>query len=369
MTRRMKLLLVLLGLAAVVRVGLMDHGRRRRPAAEHALSVQLCDAVRESDVARVEELLSEGADPCAAVCLVRTGDGVTSSSVRTTPLRHAVRLGRKDMVEMMLDAGADMSGGLGPDDRSMLHVAVKYGHAEIVELLLRKGARLHVGPDAQGWTPLHSAGSPDVAAVLLDKGVDVNAMAVGVGTPLHAAVREGRIELGRFLLDHGADVSLRDIQRATPLHYARSGAMAALLIAKGAQVDAQGMRGGTGQQTPLHYAADTGAADVARVLIENGADVKAVDELGWTPLHHAARCIAPLADDARTKLAAVLIRAGADVNARDRNDRTPLDAALATRPDEHPLLIAESKAIAELLRQHGAIQKCGVRNAEFGVEK
>ena len=37
--------------------------------------------------------------------------------------------------------------------------------------------------------------------------------------------------------------------------------------------------------TALHYAAQKGHVDVAKVLIQNGADVNAVEEDNWTALH------------------------------------------------------------------------------------
>mgnify|MGYP000517299244 CR=1 FL=1 len=41
--------------------------------------------------------------------------------------------------------------------------------------------------------------------------------------------------------------------------------------------------------TPLHNAAQCGHVDVAKVLIQNGADVNAANKDNWTSLHHAAR--------------------------------------------------------------------------------
>ena len=40
--------------------------------------------------------------------------------------------------------------------------------------------------------------------------------------------------------------------------------------------------------TALHFAAEKGHVDVAKVLIQNGADVNAVDENKSTALHYAA---------------------------------------------------------------------------------
>jgi len=40
-------------------------------------------------------------------------------------------------------------------------------------------------------------------------------------------------------------------------------------------------------RTPLHWAATSGAADIAAFLIDNKAEVDKVDSSGWTALHVA----------------------------------------------------------------------------------
>ena len=61
-----------------------------------------------------------------------------------------------------------------------------------------------------------------------------------------------------------------------------------------------------------------GHVDVAKVLIQNGADVNAVDKDKWTALHFAA-------EKGHVDVAKVLIQNGADVNAVDKiTDSTSL---------------------------------------------
>jgi ankyrin repeat protein len=76
----------------------------------------------------------------------------------------------------------------------------------------------------------------------------------------------------------------------TPLHLAAffgKPEAIAVLLARGAEVDARGRGWMTG--TPLHSAASAGHADVAAILLDAGADPDARQTHGWTPLHAAAR--------------------------------------------------------------------------------
>jgi ankyrin repeat protein len=71
-----------------------------------------------------------------------------------------------------------------------------------------------------------------------------------------------------------------------------------------------------------------------RRLLDQGADANARDELGQTPLHHAA------CNDHRD-VAELLIRRGAVVTARDNVGRTPLYiSAICGHLELNQLLIA-----------------------------
>jgi ankyrin repeat protein len=63
-----------------------------------------------------------------------------------------------------------------------------------------------------------------------------------------------------------------------------------------------------------------GHVDVARFLVENGADVNAKNNDDDTPLHGAAL-------NGYVDVARFLVENGADVNAKDKNGKTPIDIA------------------------------------------
>jgi ankyrin repeat protein len=89
------------------------------------------------------------------------------------------------------------------------------------------------------------------------------------------------------LAAHASIVTARsDETHNTPLHgaAAHSGAIARLLIEKGADVNATNKNG----QTPLHVGAAWGRADLVRLLIDRGAEFTSRDATGRTALEWAA---------------------------------------------------------------------------------
>ena len=179
----------------------------------------------------------------------------------------------------------------------------------------------------------------NLAAALVRAGAGIGAL------DLHAAIRGGQDELAAALLEHGASTSALDTVGQTPLHLAAmqgNGAMAELLVNKGANVDAEvggwtplfiaaergsvdvvqalmasggadcGVRGGT---SPLILAADNGHVDALKAMIELGGDVNAAGDGGWTALHSATG----------KAMVDALVDAGANIEARDSEDDTPLN--------------------------------------------
>ena len=141
-------------------------------------------------------------------------------------------------------------------------------------------------------------------------------------TSLYYAVSWGLHTVVEFLItEHSHDASSRDpTNNDTPLHqasYLGQVDVARVLIERGADLTARDCDG----KTPLLLALNAGAEDVARLLTEHGADVTARCDGRWTPLHYAS-C------GGHVDVARMLIERGADLTAETDFGETPLHLAL-----------------------------------------
>ena len=167
------------------------------------------------------------------------------------------------------------------------------------------------------------------------------------GTPLHYAAFCGVHDIAKILAtEHPKDVNSRSfVDGSTPLHLTwRQGHVdvARMLVERGADVSAQD---GDGRR-PLHWASRYGYVDMARMLVERGADVSAQDKDGSTPLHWASK--------GHVDVARMLVERGADVSAQDEDGRTPLHWASRGHVDVARMLV-ERGADVSAQDEHGRI--------------
>lgn len=166
--------------------------------------------------------------------------------------------------------------------------------------LIDQGANVNAKENS-GYTPLHRviySKGKDRALIqrLIDQGADVNAPGSNGRTPLNSAAMSDDLDLAKFLIAHGADVNAGNNYRGpintgdivgNTLQVAikHNEAMARLMVENGAQLGQRDQFG----NSELHLAAMKGYADLVRRLIEHGANVHAVNESGRTALYYAAK--------------------------------------------------------------------------------
>jgi ankyrin repeat protein len=110
-------------------------------------------------------------------------------------------------------------------EQTVLHWAAERGDKEVVQLLLEKGADA-AAKDDNGRTVLHLAaegGNKEVVQLLLEKGADAAAKDDNGRTVLHLAANGGNKEVVQLLLKKGADAATKDDYGRTVLHSAAKG--------------------------------------------------------------------------------------------------------------------------------------------------
>jgi len=115
-----------------------------------------------------------------------------------------------------------------------LHEAVTNQDIESVKLQLQNGADINqLGPSWYEYgSPLHLAvrsGNRDLAALLIEKGAEVDVRDEGDYTPLHNAAWNGNLEMVKLLLDAGANITARSYAGSTPLSCANSSKQAEVI--------------------------------------------------------------------------------------------------------------------------------------------
>lgn len=217
-------------------------------------------------IAAAEGLLQE---VCNLVHSDANVNPTASHIFHQTPLHSAVEGGHVNVVEYLLDAGADINARRHSWEKTPLHLAVERLDESMTLWLMKQGKQLDVdATDAYGQAPLHYAAYP------LD------------------CKEPDSLQLCKCLIENGANV-----------HVITSNASSSR------------NRGAT----PLHLAACLGKLAIVHYLVETAkADVKVKDEEGLSPLHYALTGIKPTPDD----VVEYLIEQGADVYARTKNGET-----------------------------------------------
>lgn len=297
------------------------------PVATFAAS-PVADAVMEKSFSTVAALLAD-ADVNEA-----QGDG-------STALHWAVYWDNQELTQQLLNAGADAQ-AITRLGATPLYLAAVNGNAALLQILLEAGADPMATVLENGETPLMFAarsGNPDSVAVLLDAGADIEAREDYRGSnALLWAAEQNHADVVQLLIERGVNVNARSktiITEGRRGPSAPTGGLTALmlasrengvktvevLLAARALVNLQSAEG----HTALLAAVQNANVDIAKQLIEHGADVSLANDRGWNPLYMAVKMRSlekgtmpnpVVAMDGMYEVIELLIEKGANVNAR-----------------------------------------------------
>jgi ankyrin repeat protein len=303
--------------------------------------------------------------------LIKAGADVKlANRYGVTPLLLACESGSPAVVTALLAAGADPNNTM-PEGETALMVAARSGKTEIVKLLAAHGGKTETRESWHGQTALMWAaaeGHAEVVRTLVELGADVRARTDGGFTPLLFAARAGKVDAVKALLAAGADVNDALTPTASP-------AAKSMPEAGGAGNNAGVVReavirpsaGGLDGTSALMLALTNKRWTLAKLLIESGANPNDARS-GWTGLHELAylrkpnvgKGLPPQEEVEHTNtldVARALVEHGADVNARQTKERRDGSRNDLNRVGATPLLLAAKHADVPLMRflaEHGA---------------
>ncbi|KAM0511859.1 hypothetical protein ACHAPE_009428 [Trichoderma viride] len=250
-----------------------------------------------------------------------------------------------EMIQMLLDHGADINQTGSNSYGCALQAATQAGNIKLVRFLLDHGAEIDLDFASCG-TALKAAcayGNNEIARLLLDRGADVNAGGRNAGVIIQTACWTERSddEMIHMLLDHGADIRLTGFTYVPLFNMAvisdgiRDNATLKRLLDLGADINEVDMNRGTPLHAVLRKLFEDSSIKPSRIrfLIEHGADANLdIPMFGYgTPLHHL--CANPVYDSNKYpphQAAALLFELcpNLDVNAQGGLHGSALQAAV-----------------------------------------
>jgi ankyrin repeat protein len=259
------------------------------------LDEQFRKAVWAGDFGQVSALLYIGAD-------ILSTDNIS----HWNSLIIAARKGHREILEKILENDRDQK-LFAQYSESMLCGAAEEQQVHMIRYLAQR-----IGPSKKIYDyPLFrliESDDVETLKLMVQQGADVNAIPKWYSdTPLIYAARKGKMNATKFLIQQGADIDARDKKGLTALDYARNEGhdeVVQILIQAG------------GQSTPLAREMESPLfsdevlinPDRLRKLLRHGADLKARNKYGWTPLLNAMN------GRVYSNAAKIMIEFGSDVN-------------------------------------------------------
>jgi uncharacterized protein len=280
----------------------------------------------------------------AAISILAMAAGAAGNAFAAPELADTIRGGDRKAALEMIRSGADVNEPQG-DGATPLHWAVYKVDLELTQALLAKGAKADVRNNF-GASPLAEAvkvANVDLVRILLKAGADANVTNDDGQTALMLAARTGVVEIAELLVRHKARINAQEQWRGqTALMWAAAQSfpdMVEFLIRHGASVKARAAWNDWGNQitsepraqyrptgglTPLLYAARSGCERCVKAILKAGADINLPNPDGITPLMTAI-------DNMNFDVAKYLLEQGANPHLWDWWGRTALYIAVDVR--------------------------------------
>lgn len=207
-----------------------------------------------------------------------------SNRLKITPLLYAVTTGNLEIVELLINHGADVNKPRN-DGSTALMLAIYHNHIDIVRLLICRGANIKA-TNQNGLFPLAIAAyakNNNIAKILIGAGADLNQPSANQ-TVLHIAVLRNNLELIYLLLRNNADMYL----------FNRCGVSAFSLAITMGNIKAvdlflkQGINLNHStdilQNSGLHTAAIFNQREILRLLVSKGGNLRLLNENNETAI-------------------------------------------------------------------------------------